>query len=221
MNGPQDVGGQMGFGPIAPEPDEPMFHADWERRALGVTLAAGMLGAWNIDESRHARENRHPADYYGSTYYQIWIKALERLMKAHGIVTAEDLRAPDTVRAETCETPSVVAASIPARLAKGGPVDRPASAPAHFQVGDAVRTVEMHPSGHTRLPRYARGRVGRVESVQGTYVYPDTNAHGGGEAPQWLYTVVFDGRTLWGHDGDPGSTVSIDAFEPYLRAVEA
>ena len=220
MNGPHDVGGQMGFGPISPEREEPMFHAPWERRALGVTLAAGMLGAWNIDESRHARESRRPADYYGSTYYQIWIKALERLMQAHGIATAEELRSPDAVRTDAGKAPSVVAASIAPRLAKGGPVDRPALAPQRFHVGDAVRTLEMHPSGHTRLPRYARGRVGRVETVQGTYVFPDTNAHGRGEAPQWLYTVAFDGRTLWGRDGDPDSTVSIDAFEPYLTAVD-
>ena len=221
MNGPHDVGGQMGFGPIAPEPNEPMFHADWERRALGVTLAAGMLGAWNIDESRHARENRHPADYYSSTYYQIWIKALERLMQVHGFASAEELRSPDSVLAMTQETPPLGAASVPSRLARGGPVDRPASGPALFLIGDAVRTVEMHPSGHTRLPRYVRGRVGRIEAVQGVYVFPDTNAHGLGEAPQWLYTVTFDGRTLWGRDGDPNTTVSIDAFEPYLLAKEA
>ncbi|TIM18145.1 MAG: nitrile hydratase subunit beta, partial [Mesorhizobium sp.] len=80
MNGPQDLGGQMGFGPVAPEKDEPYFHADWERRALGVTLCAGAMGAWNIDESRHARESLHPADYYASSYYEIWIKALETLL---------------------------------------------------------------------------------------------------------------------------------------------
>ena len=221
MNGPHDVGGQMGFGPIAPKPDEPLFHAAWERRALGVTLAAGMLGAWNIDESRHARENRHPADYYGSTYYQIWIKALERLMQVHGLATAEELRTAAAVRNEEGQTPSVGAASIPAQLARGGPVDRAASSPALFAVGDAVRTVEMHPGGHTRLPRYARGRVGRIEAVQGTYVFPDTNAHGLGEAPQWLYTVAFEGRTLWGRDGDRASVISIDAFEPYLRTIQA
>ena len=221
MNGPHDVGGQMGFGPVAPETGEPLFHAAWERRALGVTLAAGMLGAWNIDESRHARENRHPSDYYGSSYYQIWIKALERLMQVHGFATARELRSPNEVEDAADGRPTLVASSISARLARGGPVDRPASSAPLFAVGDRVRTVEMHPSGHTRLPRYARGRVGRIEAVQGAFIFPDTNAHGLGEAPQWLYTVAFDGRTLWGHDGDPASIVSIDAFEPYLRAIEA
>ncbi|TIU05592.1 MAG: nitrile hydratase subunit beta, partial [Mesorhizobium sp.] len=91
MNGPQDLGGQMGFGPVAPEKDEPYFHADWERRALGVTLCAGAMGAWNIDESRHARESLHPADYYASSYYEIWIKALETLLKRHGFVSDSDL----------------------------------------------------------------------------------------------------------------------------------
>ena len=101
MNGPQDLGGQMGFGPVAPEKDEPYFHAAWERRALGVTLTAGAMGAWNIDESRHARESLHPAVYYSSSYYQIWIKALEVLLKRHGFVSERDLtegRAIDPAR---------------------------------------------------------------------------------------------------------------------------
>jgi hypothetical protein len=93
VNGPQDLGGQMGFGPIAPEKDEPLFHADWERRALGVVIAAGGMGHWSIDESRHARENRHPADYYASSYYEIWIKGLETLLVKHGFVTPADLAA--------------------------------------------------------------------------------------------------------------------------------
>ena len=86
MNGPQDLGGQMGFGPVAPEKDEPLFHADWEKRALGMTIAAGAMGHWNIDESRHARESLHPADYYSSTYYEIWTKALEILLERHGFI---------------------------------------------------------------------------------------------------------------------------------------
>ncbi len=77
MNGPHDLGGQMGFGPVAPEKDEPCFHAEWEKRALGLTLSSGAFGAWTIDESRHARENIPPADYLSASYYEIWTRALE------------------------------------------------------------------------------------------------------------------------------------------------
>ncbi|WP_292125431.1 SH3-like domain-containing protein, partial [Mesorhizobium sp.] len=149
MNGPQDLGGQMGFGPVAPETDEPYFHAAWERRALGVTLTAGAMGAWNIDESRHARESLHPADYYSSSYYQIWIQALEVLLKRHGFVTERDLAAGKAV--DPASTPKRVlkAADVPAVLAKGGPCDRPVAAPARFQAGDRVRTKNFSPTGHT------------------------------------------------------------------------
>ena len=93
MNGAQDLGGQMGFGPIAPEADEPVFHAAWEKRALALTLCAGGMGHWSIDESRHARETLHPADYLSSSYYEIWTKGLEKLLLRHGFVTAVDLQA--------------------------------------------------------------------------------------------------------------------------------
>ena len=76
----------------------------------------------------------------------------------------------------------------------------------------------MHPRTHTRLPRYARGRCGVVDRAHGCQVFPDSSALGAGDDPQWLYTVVFDGRELWGADADPALKVSIDAFEPYLES---
>lgn len=217
MNGPQDLGGQMGFGPIAPERDEPIFHAEWEKRALGVTLAAGAMGHWNIDESRHARESLHPADYYSSSYYEIWIKALEVLLKRHGFVSDADLAAGRAV--DPAATPKRVlkAAEVPAVLARGGPCDRPVAAPARFKSGQRVRTKNFHPIGHTRLPRYARGKEGVVDAVREGFVFPDSNAHTGGENPQWVYTVLFDGREIWGEGADPTLTVGIDAWESYLE----
>ena len=219
MNGPHDLGGQMGFGPIAPEKDEPYFHAEWEKRALGVTLTAGAMGAWNIDESRHQRENLRPADYYSSSYYEIWIKALEGLLAHHGFVTARDLAAGDAV--DPAATPKRVlkAENVPAVLAKGGPCDRPVAAPARFAAGQRVRTKNFHPTGHTRLPRYARGKQGVVDAVREGYVFPDSNAHGRGENPQWVYTVVFAAGELWGEGADPTLEVSIDAWESYLEPV--
>jgi nitrile hydratase len=220
MNGPQDLGGQMGFGAVAPERDEPYFHADWEKRALGLTLSAGAMDHWNLDESRHARESLHPADYYASSYYEIWIKALETLLERHGFVTHGELEAGHATGQGARPKRVLKAADVPAVLEKGGPCDRTVEIGPRFKPGDMVRTINDHPPGHTRLPRYARDKIGRIEAAHGGYVFPDSNAHGAGEAPQNLYTVVFDGQTLWGAHCDPGLTVSIDAWESYLEPVE-
>ena len=217
MNGPHDLGGQMGFGPVAPEVDEPYFHGEWEKRALGVTLTSGAMGHWNIDESRHARESLRPADYYASSYYEIWIKALEVLLQRHGFVTADELRAGHSLGAGTVPKRKLAAADVPAALARGGPCDRPVDGAPKFKAGDRVRTINMNPTGHTRLPRYARGKVGVIDAVREGYVFPDSNAHGNGEQPQRVYTVVFDGRDIWGRDSDPSLSVSIDAWESYLE----
>jgi nitrile hydratase subunit beta len=217
MNGPQDLGGQMGFGPIAPERDEPIFHADWEKRALGVTLTAGAMGHWNIDESRHARESLHPADYYASSYYEIWTKALEVLLERHGFVSAAERAEGRALTAGTTPKRKLVAADVPAALARGGPCSRPVEGAARFRAGDRVRTKNLNPAGHTRLPRYARGKVGIIDAVREGFVFPDTNAHGQGEQPQYVYTVVFDGCEIWGEGSDPTLSVSIDAWESYLE----
>lgn len=217
MNGPHDLGGQHGFGPVAPEPNEPYFHGDWEKRALGVTLSCGAFGAWTIDESRHARENIPPATYLSASYYEIWIRALETLLARHGFVSAEELSTGRMLEKGAVPKRVMTADMVPAVLAKGGPCDRPVAATPRFAVGARVRTRNFNPTTHTRLPRYARGKVGVVEAVQGSFVFPDDNAHGRGENPEWVYTVVFDGGEIWGEDAADGLTVSIDAWESYLE----
>jgi nitrile hydratase len=217
MNGPHDLGGQMGFGPISPETDEPAFHADWEKHALGVTLCAGALGNWSLDESRHARETLHPADYYSSSYYEIWIKALEKLLLRHGCVTEQELSEGHALEQPGKSERILTAERVPAAMAAGSPCDRPVDTEPVFSAGDRVRARNIHPHGHTRLPRYVRGKVGRIERVNGSHVFPDSNAHGKGERPQWLYTVVFAGDELWGAYGDAKLNVSIDAWESYLE----
>ncbi len=218
MNGAQDLGGMMGFGPIAPETDEPWFHAEWERRAFGVTLAMGFTRTWNLDMTRHARESLPPAEYIAASYYEIWTKSLERLVVETGLVTPEEL-ANGRALSEPAPLRRVLkAADVLAVLAGGGPADRPPEQPARFAVGDRVITRNMHPKGHTRLPRYARGKEGMVELMHSVHVFPDTNAHGQGENPQWLYTVRFSGRELWGKEADPTLEISIDAWESYLEA---
>ena len=213
MNGAADLGGMMGFGPV--EPDDVMFHADWERRALALTLALGAAGRWNIDRSRHARESLHPADYLTSTYYALWIKGLERLLVAAGLVGTDELAQGRSLRPG--ESVRVWGAGdVAGVLAAGSPYTRPVEAPARFGVGDTVRTRVIHPAGHTRLPRYARGKEGVVTAVHGAHVLPDANSRGEGEQPQWLYTVRFSGTQLWGEDADPDLTVTIEAWESYL-----
>jgi nitrile hydratase len=217
MNGGQDLGGMMGFGRIAFEPDEPWFHAAWERRAFGVTLAMGGTGAWNIDISRHARETLPPADYLSSSYYEIWTKGVEKLVVQAGLVSDEELKLGRALTPPVAVRRVVRADDVPAMLARGGPADRSAKHPARFAVGDRVVTRNMHPKGHTRLPRYARAKEGVVELVHGVHVFPDSNAHGQGENPQWLYTVRFSGRELWGEEADATVVVSVDAWESYLE----
>ena len=210
MNGPQDLGGAMGFGPVRREADEPVFHAGWEARVLGLTLAAGALGHWNIDASRHARESLPPAVYHASSYYEIWLRALEALIERQGLLRP-DAPVPHPRR--------LSAAAVPAAIAAGTDYARPVAAPPRFRRGDRVRARNIHPRGHTRLPRYVRGHVGRIEAEHGGFILPDAHAHGRGEAPERLYTVVFDGAELWGPDAEPGLSVSVDAWESYLEPV--
>ena len=217
MNGAHDMGGAHGFGPVEPEPDEPVFHADWERRAFALTIAMGATGEWNLDESRFAREDRPPADYLGRTYYEIWLGGLERLLADRALVEPDEVEAGRPLREPRPLSRTLAAEDVPKMLGRGGPTRRDVEQPARFAAGDRVRARNIHPPTHTRLPRYVRGRVGTVVLVHGAHVYPDVHAHGGGEDPQWLYTVRFDGRELWGPDADPRTGVSVDAFEPYLE----
>ncbi len=216
MNGAQDMGGMMGFGPVLPERNEPVFHTDWERRACAVTLAAGALGQWSLDESRFTRENLPPAQYLGKVYYDVWITAVETLAVKHGLISAEEL-ASGRVMTRPASAPKVTPQRIAQAIAKGSPYDRPPASPAAFAAGQRVRARMANPAGHTRLPRYVRGRVGEIAAVRGVFVFPDSNAHRAGEDPQWLYTVRFSARELWGPEGDARSFVTIDAFEPYLE----
>jgi nitrile hydratase len=218
VNGVHDMGGQHGFGPVRPERDEPVFHAEWERRAFALTLAMGATGTWNLDGSRFARESLPPATYLSSSYYEIWLGALERQLQDHRLVTDEELEAGRALAEEPAPVArTLAAADVPATLGRGGPTVRDAPRPPLYGEGDRVRARNIHPATHTRLPRYVRGHVGTVERVRDCHVFPDAHAHGLGENPQWLYTVRFEARELWGEDGDPTAHISVDAFEPYLE----
>ena len=217
MNGGQDLGGVQGFGPVKPEPNEPVFHAEWEKRALALTLAMGMPGGWNIDMSRFARENRPPGEYLSMSYYEIWIAGLQKLMAERGLVSPQEVAAGHAIGEPKKVARVLSAADVAKVLYRGGPTERETNTAARFAVGDRVRAKNMHPATHTRLPRYVRGHVGTIERVLGCHVFPDSNSLGAGEDPRWLYTVRFTGPELWGPGSDPTVAISVDAWEPYLE----
>lgn len=219
MNGPHDMGGMQCYGPVEPEIDEPVFHGEWEKRALAITVAMGAAGMWNLDQSRFARENLPPVAYLSSSYYQIWLAGLESLMKARGMVNGAELESGKLeISAVQTKRPAPDRAAMGVALAAGGPVSRETSTQPAFAPGEPIVARNHHPPGHTRLPRYVRGRPGIIAAVQGFHVFPDANADGQGEDPHWLYSVAFRAQDLFGAGSHE---VFVDCWEPYLeRAVE-
>ncbi len=217
MNGVHDMGGMTCFGVIEQEEDEPVFHAAWERRVFALNnLSMGQIDT--LDAMRHSVERMDPIHYLSSTYYEHWLAGLETLAVEHGIVSAEEL-ATGVARAtgEPAGTPAPPEV-VEAVVRGGAPFDRGTGRlTPRFAVGDRVMTRNIHPSGHTRLPRYARGKGGVVARVHGTFVYPDTNARGEGEQPQPLYSVRFAARALWGPGAAAGDQLFLDLWEDYLE----
>jgi nitrile hydratase len=218
MNGVHDMGGMHGFGSIPREPNEPVFHSEWERRAFAIVTAMNATGQWNLDLLRAARESLPPHEYLRKSYYEVWLGGMERLMRERGLITDEEIEAGRSLQQPLPVKRVLSAEDVHAGRARRGSSERPATVPAKFSVGDRVRAKNMHPLTHTRLPRYVRGHVGTITLVHCFEVFPDSVVLGKGEDPQWLYTVRFRGHDLWGPDSDPSVTVSVDAWEPYLEA---
>lgn len=215
MNGVHDMGGMQGFGPVVPEADEPWFHHDWERRAFALTLAMGATGQWNLDQSRAARESLPPAQYLASSYYEIWLGGLGKLLPERNLATSEEI-ADGRLRQPAARITRVLTAeNVPAALVRGNSTVREPAAPARYAIGTAVRTREINPRSHTRLPRYCRDKPGTIVALHGAQVFPDTHALGDGEQPQWLYSVRFEAHDLWGAD-TTATAVHVDCWEPYL-----
>ena len=209
-----DMGGMHGFGPVLSEPHEPPFHEAWEGRVMALQRAMGFLGLWTIDGGRASLESLPPLLYLAASYYERWFLGLEQRVVAHGLVGADELAAGRSLRPGLRLNRKLTADD--AKAARYPRYDRAAAAAARFKPGDAVRTRNLNPTTHTRLPRYARDKRGTVEAVRGCHVFPDSAALGIGDNPQWLYTVAFAARELWGEAADPAVIVSIEAFEPYL-----
>lgn len=214
MNGVHDMGGMHGMGPVAPEPGEPVFHHPWEARVHAMTLASPTRG--NIDAGRHRLELLPPAEYLRMSYYEKWLTRLEQLLVTGGYVSPVELASGRADPAAPKATPIRPADSVPAAMTGPYSYVRDAGPPA-FAVGDRVRARNLNPTGHIRLPRYVRGRVGVIVSAHGAHVLPDSNAHDLGEDPHHLYGVAFSARELWGPEAPAKDSVRLDLWETYLE----
>ena len=217
MNGVHDMGGMHGMGPIQTERNEPVFHERWEGRAFAVTRAMAAWGKWNLDASRFQRELIPPADYLSMSYYERWIVALIELMLKTGLVSKSELESGKPDREAKKLAPPLTSDKVPTVVRKGVPASRSVPVAARFTIGQRVRSRNMHPVGHTRLPRYARGKVGTVDRDHGVFLFPDSHAVFEGEKPQHVYSVRFAARELWGDQAAPQDSVYVDMWDDYLE----
>jgi nitrile hydratase subunit beta len=242
MNGVHDLGGMHGMGPVVREANEPVFHEEWERRAFALTLASAFVARWNLDATRHARELMPPRDYLASGYYEHWLHGLERQLAERGLVTRAELEArvagmrgdgapgreqrvvsdvaghkpPATGSRVSPPGRVLVSADVEKVLRKGSTARMADRLPPRFLVGDPVVARNVHPVGHTRLPRYVRGKRGFVDRDHGVFIFPDAHAMRGENRPQHCYSVRFTARELWGPDASERETIHIDLFDEYL-----
>ena len=217
MNGVHDMGGMQDMGPIQFEKNEPVFHSRWQARVFALTRAMGAWGKWSLDASRYQRELIPPAEYLRMSYYEKWLAGLVELMVKNGLVTRAEVASGTPAQGSPQAIPALTVDKVLPLIAKGVPASRNVPASPRFQTGQRVRTRNMHPMGHTRLPRYARGKVGTIDRDHGVFVFPDTNAHFLGEKPQHVYSVRFAARELWGKQAAPHDAVYINLWDDYLE----
>jgi nitrile hydratase subunit beta len=220
MNGIHDLGGMTCFGPVRREAAEPIFHQDWERRVFAMNLA-GIAFFGPVDRVRHAIERMDPAVYLTTSYYEHWLAGIETVAKDLGYATQAELESGRAEMRKDTPHPPPDAAMIEGLVRQGAAASRDAGRQTpRFAPGDAVRARNVEIMGHTRLPRYVRGKVGHVEAHHGSHLFPDTAAHDRGDHPQPLYTVRFEARALWGDNVDRRDCVYIDLWEDYLEPIE-
>jgi nitrile hydratase len=209
------MGGMHGFGAVRPERDEPTFHEVWEGRVLGMSRSMGYAGAWNVHMARAARESLDPVDYLSASYYENMLLTMQKQLVNRGLVGSDELEAGRSLRPGVALARTVSPSDI-SPILRRRKKRQTAPAPARFKVGERVRARNINPPTHTRLPRYARGRIGVIEAIAGVNSLADAAALGRDE-PEWYYTVVFAGSELWGEGSDPHLSVAIGAAERYLE----
>ena len=216
-NGVHDLGGMDNLGPVEVEENEPVFHENWERRVFCLTLAMLAAGYFKTDEIRRAVEGMPADEYLGTSYYEHWIAGLTALMLEKGVLTREELETGKSRRSDGMALPPLPKEAAQFALFNPIPASVDAEIPARFAVGDRVRTRNMHPPHHTRIPRYCRDKAGIVDSVQDVFLLPDTNAYGGPDRPERVYTVRFAYRELFGPEASAADSLYIDMFDSYLE----
>lgn len=217
MNGVHDMGGMHGMGPIQYEKNEPVFPEPWEARVFALNRAVRAWSKWTGDASRHAVELIPAPEYLRMSYYEQRLHALIELMVESGLVTRAEVETSRPAPGSAKATPALVASDVPGMIAKGKPATREIPVPARFTVGQQVRARNVHPTGHTRLPRYVRGKHGTICLDHGVHVFPDANARSLGENPQHLYSVRFAARDLWGEQASARTSVYLDLWDDYLE----
>lgn len=217
MNGVHDMGGQHGMGPVHYEKDEPVFHGTWESRVYVLTRAMRAWRKWNLDADRYALEVLPPADYLRMSYYERWLKRLEIHIVKYGFVTEGEQQTGKGAPGLSRQKPALTLETSARWLSRGIPSSEEPKVRPLFKVGQRVRARNIHPVGHTRLPRYARGKAGVVIRDHGVYVFPDTNAHSQGEKRQHVYSVRFAARELWGATASARDSVHLDVWDDYLE----
>lgn len=217
MNSVHDLGGMQGMGPIERASSEPVFHARWEARIFAINRAVGAFGKWNIDASRHSREKIPPADYLRMSYYERFVYSVIDLLVESGLVTRSEIDSGKPAPGAKSASPAMTVDRVPALVAHGVPASRDVPVAPAFRAGDRVRAKNIHPATHTRLPRYARGKIGTIERDHGVFVFPDTNAHFLGEQPQHVYSVRFLARELWGDQAPSQDAVYVNLWDSHLE----
>ena len=217
MNGVHDMGGMHGTGPIVKEKNEPVFHHEWEGRIFAMNLTMGAWRKWNLDASRHSRELIPPDEYLRMSYYEKFVAGLVELIVQSGLMARTEIESGVPSAGSVKAVPALTLDKAMALVANGKPASRNVNVAAQFQAGQRVRARNMHPLGHTRLPRYARGKFGTIDRDHGVFVFPDANAHFLGEKPQHVYSVCFAARELWGAQAGERDSVYVDMWDDYLE----
>jgi len=205
-----------GFGPVVREANEPVFHEDWERRVFAIFAALRSVLP-PLDARRHAIERMPPARYLASSYYERWLFSIETLLAEAGIVTLEEVdvgqRGASMLASPATGTEAPPISRPPHRASEASP----RRSRARFKPGDHIVARNINPPGHTRLPRYARGKHGVVRRDYGVFPLADAVAHGRGPNSQHCYSVEFAARELWGAGYPARERVFLDLWEDYLE----